>query len=378
MTRLARIGLAIALLSAALAAFLVFRKDHAPKPSARDVPWLDGAWIRYSPGFAERAKLSFAEPEEASLSPVVSVTGTVTFDPERVAAVGARIPGRVRRVLKFPGDRIASGDPLCELESADLGEAQASVVAARAHLEAATANELREAQLAESRVSSQRDAELAHATAAAARAELRATEQRQRALGGASSTEIGVVRIESPIAGKLVESNVSRGQSVEPSTTLFRVANLEQLWIELAVFERDLGRVHLGDDVDLSPQTNQSATVRGKVGHVGDVIDLETRTSSVRVTVRNEGDLLRPGQSVLAKIHTRGEAGARIVVPREAVTSVDGRPTVFVAHDATSVESRTIVLGAHDASRIEVSSGLSLHERVAVAGVFALKSELFR
>jgi multidrug efflux pump subunit AcrA (membrane-fusion protein) len=57
---------------------------------------------------------------------------------------------------------------------------------------------------------------------------------------------------------------------------------------------------------------------------------------------------------------------------------VDGSPTVFVAHDDTSVEPRTVTLGARDGARVEILSGLQNGERVAVTGVFALKSEIFR
>jgi len=344
----------------------------------RDVPTMDGKWIRYSPAFAQRAKLEFAPAESASLTPVVNVTGTVTFDPERVAAVGARISGRVRRILKFPGDPVKAGDTLAELESADLGQAQSAVLATRAHAEAASANEKRETQLSEARVSSQRDAELAKATAASARADVHAAEQRVRALGGNAGTEIGILPITSPIPGKIVDSHVSRGQSVEPSATLFRVADLGRVWIELAVFEREIGHMTEGDEVEISPQTNLTITLKGKVAHVGDTIDQETRSGDVRVVVDNADGSLRPGQSVLAKIHTRTEPAPKILLPRDAIISIDGKPTVFVAHDATSVEPRSVTTGARDGLRIEVVDGLKPGEKVAVAGVFALKSEIFR
>ena len=176
------IMVAAVLTVAAVVAFLTLRRGApAFAEPPRDVPSMDGKWIRYSPAFAQRSKLEFGVAESAGLTPVVNVTGTVTFDPERVAAVGARISGRVRRILKFPGDPVKAGDVLAELESADLGQAQSAVLAARAHAEAANANETREAQLAEARVSSQRDAELARATAASARADLHAAEQRVRA-----------------------------------------------------------------------------------------------------------------------------------------------------------------------------------------------------
>jgi cobalt-zinc-cadmium efflux system membrane fusion protein len=370
---------AVAVVVVASLVFLLARKStSAFAEPPRDVPTMDGKWIRYSPAFAERAKLEFSVPENAGLTPVVNVTGTVTFDPERVAAVGARISGRVRRILKFPGDRVQAGETLAELESADLGQAQSAVIAARAHSDAANANEKRETQLAEARVSSQRDAELAHATASSARADLHAAEQRVRALGGSAAGEIGILAVTTPIPGKIVESHVSRGQSVEPSSTLFRVADLDRVWIELAVFERELGHITTGDAVEVSAQTNLSVVLKGKVAHVGDTIDLDTRSGDVRVVTENVDGALRPGQSVLAKIHTKTTPAPVLLLPRDAITSVDGKPTVFVEHDATSVEPRAVTTGAQDGKRVEIIEGLAPTDRVAVAGVFALKSEIFR
>ncbi len=367
-------------LAAGAAGYVVLKKAPPPVAEAtRDVPYVDGKWIRYSPAFAAHAKLEFAAAESAGLTPVTNVTGTVTFDPERVAAVGARISGRVSRILKFPGDPVKAGDVLAEIESADLGQAQSAVLAARAHVEAANANEKRESQLAEAKVSSQRDAELARATAASARADLHAAEQRVRALGGNSaSREIGILSVTSPIPGKIVESHVSRGQSVEPSATLFRVADLGRVWIELAVFERELVHIAAGNEVEISPQTNLGVVLKGKVAHVGDTINVETRSGDVRVVVENADGSLRPGQSVLAKIRTKTTPTAVILLPRDAVISIDGKPTVFVAHDETSVEPRSVTTGARDGNRVEIVTGLAPGERVVTSGVFALKSEIFR
>jgi len=373
--------MAIAVVVLLICGIFILRRVSAGEQSdatTRDVPRLDGKWIRYSSEFSKRAKIEFAACETAGLMPLVSVTGTVTFDPQRVAAIGARINGRVRTVSKFPGDRVGPGDVLAELESAELGQAQVAVASARAHAGAATANETREVQLAEARVSSQRDAELARADAAAARAELFAAEQKVKALGGLVGGEVGILALKSPIAGKVVELKVSRGQSVEPSFTAFRVADLTEVWIELAVFERELGHIQPGDKVEISPQTNAAMVLNGTVAHVGEIIDLETRSAPVRVVTKNVDESLRPGQSVLAKIHTASAPSHSLLLPQEAVTSVDGKPTVFVAHDETSVEPRAVGLGAKDGQFVEILSGLQSGERVVVKGVFALKSEVFR
>jgi membrane fusion protein, heavy metal efflux system len=381
--RLGWIALAVALFGGGVggALFAMHREMPEVEPP-RDVPHLDGKFITFSPGFAERARIQFGSCVAAALSPVVIVTGTVAFDPELVAAIGARVPGRVRRVLKFDGDPVQVGDTLAELESAELGQAQTAVLSARAHAEESTANQLREEQLAEQRVSSQRDAELAKATALAAKADLYAAEQRVRAFGGpVEGAPIGVLLLTSPIAGKVVEAHLSRGQSVEPSFTAFRVADLRRVWIELQVFERELGLIQDRDRVEISPQTNASVVVSGTVAHVGDIIDLDTRSAPVRVVVENADGALRPGQSVLAKLHTRATpavSGSVLLLPDEAVTSVDGRPTVFVAHGPNKVEPRPVTLGARDGTRVEVLTGLSPEDRIVTVGVFALKSEIFR
>ena len=377
----------IVLAGVAIAALLLVRSRNSPaentnavgseKPQ-RDVPYLDGAYIRFSQGFAERNKLTTAAAASGTLSPTVHVTGTVDFDPDKVAAIGARIAGRVRTVLKLEGDQVRPGDVLAEIESAELGAAQAAVLSARAHATAALANERREKELAQAKISSNRDAELAAATAASARAELSAAEGRVRAMGGQPNGEPGVLQLQSPIAGRVVTRNLSRGQFVEPTLTAFKVAELSRVFVELAVFERDVPNIRTGDPVEFQAPGTGRAQVSGRVSYVGDEIDLQTKTASVRVIVEQPPVPLRPGQSVMAKIHTSAKADPVLLLPRDAVTSVDGKPTVFVAHGALAVEPRAIQLGRQDGHNVEVMSGLKEGEHVVVSGVFALKSEIFR
>jgi cobalt-zinc-cadmium efflux system membrane fusion protein len=344
----------------------------------RDVPYLDGEWIRYSTGFAERNHVQFAPVQPGALSPIVHVTGTVDFDPDKVAAIGARITGRVRHVFKLEGDEVKPGDVLAELESAELGAAQAALIAARAHEEAAVANGRREKELAKASISSARDAEVASATAAAARAELLAAEGRVRAMGGALSGEPGILQLRSPIAGRVVRRSLLRGQFVEPTLTAFKVADLSRVFVELAVFERDVVNIREGDPVEFHAPGLSKVGVTGRVAHVGDEIEIETRTATVRVIVEQPAVPLRPGQSVSAEISTTAKHEQSLVLSREAITSVDGKPTVFVAHDELAVEPRAVELGRQDGKQVEIVKGLTQGERVVVSGVFALKSEIFR
>lgn len=370
-----------AVVVAGAAAFVMTRGDSGPAAAStgNDAPVLDGSAIRFSEAFAKRAGLSFEPARLESLSPVVTVTGNMTYDPRRFAAIGARITGRVKKLHKVVGDKVKAHEVLAELESAELGRAESAVLSARARETAAEAEMKRERKLADAHISAERDAEATAAAYQAARADRIAAERAVEALGGDLDSDIGIMLLKTPIDGRVVALHASRGQTLEPSATVYAVADLSLLWVELSVFERDIAAIRPKDRVELTPQSGfTSQPIVGVVEHVGDVIDPETRAATVRVVVPNEPQTLRPGQSVVARIQTSASALQALSVPKAAVTRVDGKPTVFVAKGATAVEPRTVQVGADDGSRVAVVAGLTEGERVVVDGMFALKSELYR
>jgi cobalt-zinc-cadmium efflux system membrane fusion protein len=356
----------------------VHRSGAEPAPAiGPDVPRAEGKAIVFSKGFRERAGIKVAIADKAQLKPLVNVVGTVTYDPEHVAAVGTRLRGLVRKLVRIEGDTVKEGDALAEIESAELGEAQASVAMLSAQKKASELNAARERDLSGRKLSTAREHELAEALLGEHQAMLTAAQQKVVALGGGQGGRFGVYVLRAPLAGTVVERNVSPGQSVEDHLVAYRVANLDHLWIELAVFEKNLAAIHKGDAVEVRPLADQEQVLEGTVAYVGDEIERTTRSASVRVKVDNRPRKLRPGQSVTAGIRTSGPARDAILVPREAITFVDGKPTVFVAEGDDRVVPTPVALGASDGERQEIT-GIPAGSRIVVEGVFALKSELFR
>lgn len=366
-------------LIAAIALVLANRPERAPAPIAaeRATPWLDGDLIHYPASFAAREKLAFHAASEQVLTPSLAVTGRITYDARRVAAVGARIEGRVRSMTHVAGEDVAAGEVMAELESVELGKAQAEVLKVRAREQVARVDADRERKLADAHISPERDAQFAAANAEALTAERVAAEKGVEALGGSVSGELGVLKLRSPLAGRIVEMHVKRGETVEPSDTLFVVADLSRVWVELSVFERDLPAVREGDEVELRLPSDRAHVYKGIVSHVPQVIDEEKRAAEVRVELDNPG-ALRPGLSVVAVIHATGPRESRLTVPKSAVTRVDGKPTVFVRAGENKVEPRVLELGPEDADDVSVTKGLKVGDEVVVHGVLALKAEVFR
>ncbi len=365
------VGLGVALRSAGGAA------SEAPVIGP-DVPRAEGAAILFSKSFRERAGVKTTALRRAPLTPVIKVSGTVTFDPQHVAAVGTRIRGLVRKLGRIEGDKVVEGEVLAEIESAELGEAQASVAMIHAHKKAAELNAAREIDLAERKLSTAREAEVAQANLDENKALLGAAHQKVAALGGATAGPFGVYLLRAPLGGTVVERHIAAGQSVEGNLVAYRVADLDHLWIELAVFENNLAAIRKDDAVEVRPLAAPEASIRGKVAHVGDEIDQTSRSATVRIKVDNTPRLLRPGQAVTAKLHASGPARSALLLPSSAVTFVDGKPTVFVEAAEDRVVPTAVELGTTNGEEQEIAGGLAEGAVVVSEGVFALKSELYR
>jgi len=364
----------------AIGAFLSFRRATEKPPIAPPPPAvsMDGGRIRFTEEFATRHKITEAKATLAPLSPTLQVTGTIRHDVRKFAALGARSAGRVRRVMKIMGDEVKVGDILADIESVDLGRAQASAEGLRAKELAALSNLVREEQLTQAKVTAAREAEQAKAEHKALLAERKAAEKTVAALGAGLDSEVGILKLRSPIAGKVILAKASRGQTVEPSDTLFEVADLSSVWAELAVFERDLARLGEGDTVEILPAGSEVAPLVGTIAKIGSLIDPNTRTAVVRVDVDNRKGLLRPGQSIAARIKAKDSGVSVLVVPKSALTFVDGKPTVLVLVAPGLVEPRPVGLGPDDGAQVSIHTGLQVGDAVIAKGLFALKSEIFR
>lgn len=351
----------------------------APAPAAADTPTMSDGVFTFTEDYAKRAGIRVDTAIERDLAPITEVTGQVDFSPEDVAAVGTRIFGHVDEVDVLPGQHVEAGQPLARLVSSALGEAQARLSTADAREHFAEVDRKRKERLVAEGIAADRSAQVALRELEAARAQRRAAEQSIRAMGGVPSNRtLGNFVLRAPITGEVVEMNVFRGQAVQPDHQAFKIADLSQLWLELAVYERDLPRLQVGDEVLVHPSGDELTVVKGVVAHVGSLIDPGTRTATVRVHVDNQERKLRIGQAVQARIISTGSQVHALAVPRTAVVLVDGEQTVFVSPRDGEAFPRRVRVGVRSNDYLQITEGLEPGERIVVDGVFELKSELFR
>lgn len=300
----------------------------------------------------------------------VLAQATVEAAPNGQAVLTARAAGAVTRIYKRLGDPVRAGEPLAIVESREAAQiaADRSVAAARASL--AQKQLAREQRLFEQRVSARQDLEQAQAEAAAANAEAR---RAQVASGAANVTSDGRgVIVSSPISGRVTAAPASLGAFVQSETELFRIADPRLIQVQASISGADAPRITPGDRAVVELADGRS--VEGRVRSITPSLDAETRAATAVLDVPSLG--LQPGQTVRVRIVPRGAGtSSTIVVPDEAVQSVEGRDVVFVRTQA-GFQAVPVTVGQRSAGRAEIVTGLKPGQAIAARNAFLLKAEL--
>jgi len=295
---------------------------------------------------------------------------SVTASPTGEAIITARAGGAVTRVFKRLGDPVRAGEVLAMVQSRDAAQIAAERTAADARSVLAQRNLARERHLFEQKVSARVDYERAQAEAAAASAEAR---RAQVAASAANVTRDGSAAIvASPISGKVTAASVSLGAFVQPETELFRVADPRQIQIEAAVGPLDAQRLAAGDAAIV--ELPDGRTIEARVRSITPTLSGETRTATAVLDVSDAG--LVPGLAVRVRLKpSRGDVSGAIVVPEDALQSLEGRDVVFV-RTKDGFRAQQVAVGQRSAGRVEITSGLKPGEMIATRNAFLLKAEL--
>lgn len=185
------------------------------------------------------------------------------------------------------------------------------------------------------------------------------------------------VRIQSPIAGHIATADRTEGEHVEAHEAVFRVINLDSVWIVARVSEFDLSRIPKQPNAVLAPQAYPDQRIDvfasgGRLVHFGSVVDPASRTVTLNYELPNRDGLFRAGMLADVYLQTQ-EVAEAVAIPEAAVVMEGGRPIAFALLEGETFQKRELTLGIRDNGFVEVREGLSAGERVVTRGTYALK-----
>jgi cobalt-zinc-cadmium efflux system membrane fusion protein len=358
---------------------------NAPADEGGGLTFAGGEEVSLTDPEVEAVRIETAVAERRPLASHLSAMGRVLAHQYRQAIVSYPFPARVAEIHVRAGGWVNPGDPLVVLQSEEVGSATAAFYSAKADHELAQVNFERETQLFESGVGARKNLSSAEATLRVAEANLNASEKKLHVLGFteeqilvlAESHQVNpIITLFAPIAGRVVENNMVLGGMVDESTEILAIMDPSRLWVEADVYEKDIARVSTGQEVVVSVPAYPGDSFTGTITYVGDILDPDTRTITVRTEVNNTESKLKPGMFADLSIEV-SENGMALVVPSRAVLDDSGDHLVFVRKDGNRFEPRHLTLGTRANGLVEVVAGLEEGEVVVTNGNFQLKSKLY-
>jgi len=312
--------------------------------------------------------------------------GSLVPDADHIGRVSVRVLATVAELRKRLGDSVEKGEIVAVIESREVADAKSEYLAARLTNDLQQTLYTRQKTLVETRAISENEFLRTRLSANDAQIKLDGSRQKLFALG-LSESEIADLPnqpqqalhkqfLRAPISGRVSERRVDLGGLIGregQESELFVIVNLDDVWVDLAVSPEDIASVREGGPITVRA-IGSGDEARAQVIFVSPLLDRETRNARVIATMANADHRWKPGTFITAEVPLEG-APAKLLVPRTALQSVKGKPTLFV-RDVSGFEARPVRTGREDDDDVEILSGVAAGETVAIANSFILKAEL--
>jgi len=266
--------------------------------------------------------------------------------------ISARFNGRIEKLLvDKTGDYVKKGQPLFEIYSPDLVQAQNEYLISLNN--SSGSNSLLKA--------AQKKLEIFGLT-------------KEQIKNLESTKEINItITYYSPISGTVIDKKVQEGVYVNEGTAIYDIAELSTLWNIAEVYESNLANVQIGSSVKLHLRAYPNEEFNGKVTFIYPVVNSQTRTVKVRSEVSNYGGKLKPqmyGETFFSKTGGQG-----LLVPADAVIIAGKRAVIWAKTGDGMFEARSVQIGNRYGDKYQIISGVKEGDEIAATGGFLIDSE---
>lgn len=308
----------------------------------------------------------------------LNVNGQLKTEPQDRAEVSAPMGANVKRILVTEGQRVSRGQVLALLSHADLIDMQRRLVQAKEKLVYLGEEYERQKTLYSHKVNAGKDYQQVASEYRAMQAEVRTTARQLQLLGispqaavrGQLVTEIAV---RSPIDGTVEHVAAALGQYADPTAKLFSIVNNNRLYADVLVYERDLGKLRVGQKAKV---TIGDTRLAGSVKSIGGILDDSSKAVHARIAIDGNKSGLVAGMYVRASIVTVTRKSP--AVPDDGIATDESRSFVFIYKPGKGKKifvPRVVRTGRKENGMTEILSGLNQGELVVVQGAYTLMSE---
>jgi len=263
------------------------------------------------------------------------------------------------------GDKVSRGQVLANINSVEMAGFDKELISAEAELKSAERSFAQAEELYKSGLTSAKELEEVKNELTIKKAELQRAKTALKINGGNAK---GSYRMTTPIAGFIIEKNISSYMQLRPDneTAAFKVADLSQVWAIINVYESELAMLKEGDQVEVSVISYPEKIYPGKIQRIYQTIDNESRVISARVNISNSDLSLKPGMMATVKVMAKSD----IELPSVKASSVifdENKNYVLVLDTEKKIRVQPIAIGRKTSNRVYVSNGLNPGDKVVAS-----------
>jgi Cu(I)/Ag(I) efflux system membrane fusion protein len=349
-------------------------------PDTSPVPKKDAMGMDYIPVYAERDELQGApviaistekiqrlgvktvSVESGEIAKTVRSVGSVEADERHLYNVTLRFDGFIEKLyVSATGQPVRRGQPLFELYSPDLISAQNEYLLAKQS----------EAMLAQGQKWLQTGIK-----------DLAESSLERLENWGISAEDLRLLQqgeilktiiVRSPATGVVLEKIAVAGARVMSGETLFKIADLSQVWVLVDVYEQDIGSIRPGQTARVTLDAYPGKLFTGKVGFIYPMLNTATRTVKVRIELVNPDNQLKP--MMYAQVQIDIDKHQALTVPNSAVLESGRRTLLLVDRGEGRFEPRPVKVGLRGEEMTEILEGLQQGDRVVVSANFLIDAE---
>ena len=315
------------------------------------------------------SKIKLYTVAESDFSTEFNTTGAVKAINGRIAEIAPPFDGRLTKSFVQLGQRVNAGMPLFELYSSEFSGAVKDYFQTLQTKKMAESNLSRRRDLVSNGVGSARELEEAETEYEIALRDYESAEATLRMLGIDTKDIVAgqAMRVVSPIAGEVVQTNMVIGHYVKSDAEpLAVVAQLDEVWVVANIKEANINSIRPEDKVEVRTDSDRESVIPGRISHINQLMDEETRSVQVLVTCDNRDRKLRPG--MFANVHFTNAPRPSIVIPSTALLQDGDDSYVYVCQGEGVYTKRVVKAVMVNSSESLVSAGLSAGEMIVSEG----------
>jgi cobalt-zinc-cadmium efflux system membrane fusion protein len=320
------------------------------------------------------------QPILRSMNGTLKANGMLDVPPQNMVTVSAPLGGFVKSTELLQGMKVKKGQTIIVLQHPDYIQLQEDYLTSKNQLEFLDLEYKRQEELSKENVTAAKALQQAKSNYFGTKAKVQGLRAKLKLINiSPQELENGEIQntisIPSPISGFVTEVNVNIGMHVSPTDVLFKIIDTEHLHAEAQVFEKDVPRLKIGQQVRVY-LSNENKERLAKVFLIGKEITAE-RTVRVHCHLEGEDPSLIPGLYFKALIETDPQQVTTL--PNEAVVDFENKQYVFVEQKAGVLEYEMIEISKlkseEDFTEVALPSSIA-GRKIVLKGTYALLSIL--